>query len=429
VIIQGGRIVDPAQALDEVFDLRVSGGRIAEIGKHLERAQDEPIFDARNCYVAPGFIDMHVHLREPGAPEKETIQTGTAAALAGGFTAVACMPNTVPALDTPELIHEVRSVAASAGNARVYPVGALTIGRAGARSVDFAALLAAGAIAFSDDGSATRSARVLWDAAMKARDLPGRFISHCEDSDLKGDSVMTLGAVSRELEASGAPAVCEDLVAARDLLIAMECVKTWHLAHVSTANSVDLVRWAKSRSAPRLISCEVTPHHLLFSDELVAARGARAKVNPPLRDQSDVSALVAAVREGTIDAFASDHAPHTTAEKSGSLEEGAVGFSGLEIAVGAYALAVPSLSVSRYVALLSTNPAALLGIAGGTLATGNVADITIFADREWTVDVGRFRSKGTCTPFEGMKLPRKAVATLVDGRLTLCDDDRAENRR
>ncbi|MGZ3498525.1 MAG: dihydroorotase [Vulcanimicrobiaceae bacterium] len=415
MLVSGGHVVDPAQGLDARLDVRVRDGVIVELGAHLRADPGEEIVSAQGAYVAPGFIDMHVHLREPGQTEKESIASGTAAAVAGGFTAVACMPNTQPALDTPELIAEVERLARQANQARVWPVAAMTRGRRGAQTLDYEALARAGAVAFSDDGSTVMDARVLRDAALAARNVRGCFISHCEDERLKGDAVMHEGAVSRALRVEGSPGVAEDVIVARDLLIAGDTAKAWHIAHVSTRGSLDVITWARARGIAA--TCEVTPHHLILTDEEVRKLGSRAKVNPPLRTEQDAAALRDAVRDGTIDAFATDHAPHTHSEKSAPLDCGAVGFSGLEIAVGAYALAVPDLSVTRYVELLSTNPARILGVPGGTLRVGSPADITIFADREWTVDPSQFVSKGKSTPFAGKRLARRAIATIVGGTL------------
>jgi dihydroorotase len=415
VLIRGGRLVDPSQGIDALRDVRVYDGQVVEIGEHLAADPREDTLDAAGCIVAPGFIDMHVHLREPGFPQKETIETGTQAALQGGFTALAAMPNTRPALDAPAVLAQLATIVARDGRCRVYPVAAITRDRAGILPVDFAALTAAGAVAFSDDGNTVESARVLRDAALLARNVPGVFISHAEDEALKGDAVVTAGAVAEALGVPGAPSVSEDVVVARDLLIGMDTGKAFHIAHLSTARALDLVRWARSHGATA--TCEVTPHHLQLTDETVRERGAGGKVNPPLRTEDDASALRAGVRDGTIDVFATDHAPHTAQEKSGDLRAAAVGFTGLEIALGAYALALPDLPLDRFVAMLSTNPARILGVQGGTLRKGARADITIFADRPWLVDPASFASKGKSTPFAGRTLPRRATATIVGGEL------------
>ena len=387
LLITGGRVVDPSNSLDALCDLRLRDGVVAEVGPNLQTHGEEAI-DATGAIVAPGFIDMHVHLREPGFPEKETLATGTEAAVRGGFTAVACMPNTNPTLDSPDVLTVLMDEVERRARCRVYPIAAITRGRLGKSSCDYPALADAGAVAFSDDGDTVRDAAVLRESALRAREVRGPFISHCEP---------------------------EDEIVARDLEIAAETAKSWHIAHVSTARALGLVLQARERGTR--VTCEVTPHHLYFTSALAAGLGAAARVNPPLRDAHDVEALREAVRDGLVDAFASDHAPHTAQEKSGERGFVAPGFSGLEIAVGAYAAAVPGLPLTRFVALLSTNPARILGVQGGTLAAGAPADVTIFADRQWTVDPRSFASKGHCTPFVGHRLPRKVLATIVGGQL------------
>jgi dihydroorotase len=411
-LVKGGRLVDPVQGIDANLDVLIENGFVARIAAHIE-PDGARVVDAANAIVAPGFVDMHVHLREPGQTHKETIATGTAAAVAGGFTAVACMPNTEPALDSAAIVSEVVRRADAAGLARVYPVGALTRGRAGTELAPYHLLADAGCVAFSDDGSTVRDARVLRNAARYAADLPCVFISHCEDPDLKGHAVMNEGPASMRLGLDGAPSLAEDVIVARDLLIAADTAKSWHIAHVSTANALDLIRWARSRGVS--VTCEVTPHHLAFVDDRFDDYRAESKVNPPLRSARDRDALRAAVRDGTIDVFATDHAPHGLDEKALLLSAAPVGFTGLEIALGAYALALPELPLARFVELLSVNPARILGVPGGTLGIGSPGDVTVFADRAWTVDARMFRSKGKNTPFDEMVLPRRALATVVEG--------------
>jgi dihydroorotase len=411
-LVRGGRLIDPLQGIDAVRDVLIENGFVAAIGEHLEAA-DARVVEAAGAIVAPGFIDMHVHLREPGQTHKETVASGTAAAVAGGFTAVACMPNTEPAIDSAAIVSEVMRRADAAGLARVYPVGALTRARAGTELAPYHLLADAGCVAFSDDGSTPRDARLLRNAARYAADLPCVFISHCEDPDLKGDAVMNEGEASMRLGLDGAPGLAEDVIVARDLLIAADTGKAWHIAHVTTATSLDLIRWARARGVR--VTCEVTPHHLAFLDDRFDDYRADAKVNPPLRGAHDRDALRAAVLDGTVDALATDHAPHGADEKAQLLSVAPVGFTGLEIALGAYALALPELTPTRFVELLAVNPARILGVPGGTLAVGTPGDVSVFADRPWTVDARLFRSKGKNTPFDGLVLPRRALATVVDG--------------
>ncbi|MFN2460437.1 MAG: dihydroorotase [Candidatus Velthaea sp.] len=411
-LIRGGRVIDPLLGLDAVRDVLVENGFIAALGEHVE-ADDARLVDAANCVVAPGFIDMHVHLREPGQTHKETIASGAAAAVAGGFCAVACMPNTLPALDSATIVSEVVRRAESAALARVYPVGAITRERAGAELAPYHLLADAGCVAFSDDGATVASARVLRNAARYAADLAAPFISHCEDAQLRGDAVMHEGAASARLGLDGSPGLAEDVIVARDLLIAEDTGKAWHIAHVSTARALDLIRFARSRGVR--VTCEVTPHHLLLGDDRFEKYRADGKVNPPLREEHDRRALLDGVRDGTIDAFATDHAPHGSDEKAQLLSVAPVGFTGLEIALGAYAAALPDLPLDEFVARMSANPARILGVAGGTLAPGSAGDVTIFAERSWTVDARLFHSRGKNTPFDGAAFTRRAVATIVGG--------------
>jgi dihydroorotase len=411
-IVRGGRVIDPALGLDAIRDVAIEGGFVSEIGEHLD-TRDARVVEAAGAIVAPGFIDMHVHLREPGQTYKETIATGTAAAVAGGFTAVACMPNTEPAIDTAALVAEVLRRAEAAGLARVYPIGALTKARSGVELAPYHILADAGCVAFSDDGSTVASALVLRNAARYASDIEAIFVSHCEDATLKADAVMNEGRSSARLGLAGSPGLAEDIIVARDLLIAEDTGKPWHIAHVSTATSLDLVRWARSRGVRA--SCEVTPHHLLLLDDRFDSYRADAKVNPPLRADRDRQALLAGVRDGTIDVFATDHAPHGLDEKAQLISAAPVGFSGLEIALGAYAAALPDVPLARMIELHSVNPARLLGVPGGTLAVGSCGDVTVFAERPWTVDARLFQSKGKNTPFDGATFPRRAIATIVGG--------------
>jgi dihydroorotase len=411
-VVRGGRVIDPSLGLDALLDVVIENGFITEIVEHADTAYAR-VVDATGAIVAPGFIDMHVHLREPGFTHKETIATGAAAAVAGGFTAVACMANTEPALDSATIVADVLRRAEAAGLARVYPIGAVTKARAGVELAPYHLLADAGCVAFSDDGSTVENALVLRNAARYASDLTSIFISHCEDPKLKGDAVMNEGGPSTRLGLPGSPGLAEDIIVARDLLIAEDTGKPWHIAHVSTATSLDLMRWARSRGVRA--TCEVTPHHLLLLDDRFDTYRADAKVNPPLRAERDREALLAGVRDGTIDVFATDHAPHGLDEKAQLLSEAPVGFSGLEIALGAYAAALPDLPLARMIELHSINPARILGVPGGSLAVGSVGDVTVFAERPWTVDTRLFHSKGRNTPFDGATFPRRALATIVGG--------------
>ena len=389
-----------------------------EIGEHLRLHPGEEIVEAAGWIVAPGFIDAHVHLREPGFEAKETLASGTAAAVRGGFTALCAMPNTEPALDTAEVLARVSFPQASPErgiHARIYPIGAMTRARAGHELLDYASLLAAGAVAFSDDGSTVADARIMREALRALAALDRVAIAHAEDAGIKADGVMNDGIVSRRLGLPGSPASAEESIVARDIVFALETHARLHVAHVSTSRSLELVAWARERGGR--VTCEVTPHHLLLTDEAVEESGAGAKVNPPLRTAADARALRDAVRRGAVEFFASDHAPHTDEEKRGDIAHAAVGFSGLEIAVGAYARALPDLPALDFVALCSTRPAEIFGLPGGTLEVGAPADLTMYSERPWRVESARFASKGHATPFEGWELPRRIEATVVGGRL------------
>lgn len=383
MLITGGHLVDPVAGIDALRDIRLSN-IITEVGEHLAPGDGETMLDASGAVVAPGFIDMHVHLREPGHPEKERIESGTEAAVRGGFVAVACMPNTDPPLDDAARVTALLERVRRSARCRVYPIAAITRGRSGKEPCDFRALGDAGAVAFSDDGDWIADREVMERACAAASAMRAPFISHCEP----------------EVEA-----------VERDVAIAAQTGKALHIAHLSTERGVERLRAA--RAAGIAVTAEVTPHHLLCTAQSVRVLGAAAAVNPPLRDETDRRALCDAVRDGTIDALASDHAPHTREQKA----QGAPGFSGLEIALGAYASALPGLPLPRFVSLLAVHPARILGIEGGSLARGARADVTIFRDAPWRVDSAAFASLGRVTPFDGMTFPRQVVATIVGGEV------------
>lgn len=381
MLIAGGRLVDPIAGIDALRDIRISDV-VTEIGEHLDPRDGEQTLDASGAVVAPGFIDMHVHLREPGNLEKERIESGTEAAVRGGFVAVACMPNTDPPLDDAARVTALLERIRTSGRCRVYPIATITRGRRGEETCDFRALSDAGAVAFSDDGDWVADREVMERACAATVDARAPFISHCEP----------------EVEA-----------VERDIALAAQTGRAWHIAHVSTKRAVELLRAA--RAAGTAVTAEATPHHLLCTAQSAQEMGAAAAVNPPLQSEEDRRALCDAVRDGTIDALASDHAPHTVEQKA----QGAPGFSGLEVALGAYASALPGLPLARFVSLLSVHPARILGVDGGSLGRGARADVTIFRDAPWRVNSATFASLGRVTPFEGMTFPRRAVATIVGG--------------
>jgi dihydroorotase len=415
----GGRVVDPSLGLDAIRTVVIRRGKIAAL---LDRAPAETDaacerVDCAGMVLCPGFIDPHVHLREPGDPHKETLASGLAAAAAGGFTAVAAMPNTRPALDTPERLTAFVRDARAAGGVRCYAIGAVTRGREGCELAPLLGMASAGAVAFSDDGATTTSLRALYNAARYAAAIPQAFLSHCHDPSFD-DAVMHEGEVSDRLGLPGAPALAEAAVAARDVLVARATGKRWHVCHVSTAMTVDVVRWARSIGVD--VSAEVTPHHLLCTDEALEGFATGMRVNPPLRPAADRDALRRAVVEGTITVFASDHAPHAREEKEGLLSCACPGFSGLETAVGATFQALPDVPLAVMVTNFSAHPARLLGVPGGSLAPGAPADVTgLFLNRPWVVDPSLFRSRGKVTPFSGMTFTVKPALTVVGGHVLM----------
>jgi len=411
----GARVVDPSIGLDAIRTIAVRKGTIAAILDGAPAAPDAEVdrVDCAGMLLCPGFIDPHVHLREPGDTAKETLATGLAAAAAGGFTAVAAMPNTRPPLDDAARVAAFARDAAAAGGVRCYPIGAVTIGREGDAIAGLRAMAQAGAVAFSDDGAATKSLKVLYHAVKLIADLPHPFLSHCDDPSF-GGALMNEGAISDRLGLPGAPNVSEAAIAARDLMVARVTGKRWHLCHVSARESIDVLKWAIAIGVRA--TGEVTPHHLQCTDELLAGFDAAMRVNPPLRSAADVAAMRAAVHDGTLTVFASDHAPHREVEKRPPPADACVGFSGLETAVAATFDALAGLPVSTLVENYSTNVAKLLGVGGGTLAPGAPADITgLYLDRPWVVDPTEFVSKGHVTPFAGRTFSARPALTVVGG--------------
>jgi len=418
LLIKNGRVVDPASKLDARRDILVEDGRLAAVEAKIDRAGAE-VFDAANLVVAPGFIDMHVHLREPGKESAETIQSGARAAAAGGFTAVACMPNTQPANDTALVTRYILAQAAQAGGARVYPIGAVTKNLAGEELAELESLRAAGAVAFSDDGHPVWNSRILRRALEYAAALNLAVIDHCEDPQLAAGGVMHEGDCALRLGLRGIPALAEELPVTRNVVMAALAGGHIHLAHLSTRGALEVVRRAK-RAGVR-VTCEVTPHHFTLTDEACREYDTRAKMNPPLRTADDVTALVEGLADGTVDAIASDHAPHTPTEKQADFESAPFGVIGLETAV---ALALDKLfhaskiTLPRLVELFSANPARILGVEGGQLKVGAPADLTVLdLERKWTYRAAEGVSKSRNSPFDGWSFRGAAAATIVAGVL------------
>jgi dihydroorotase len=417
LLIRNGRVVDPANSTDAVQDVLITAGRIERVGPDLPPPAAATVLDATGKIVCPGFIDIHVHLREPGYEYKETVATGTRAAAAGGFTAVCCMANTHPVNDNRSITDYIRTKAAVEGVVRVYPIGAVTRGLGGEELAELAELAEAGCVAFSDDGKCVMNAALYRRAMEYTLPFGAPVISHAEDHHLSRGASMHEGVVSTELGLAGAPAAAEDIIVARDILLAELTGAHVHIAHLSTAGAVRLVRDAKARGVR--VTAEVTPHHLLLTEDAVRTFDANAKMNPPLRTKHDTEVLLEALVDGTIDCIATDHAPHAGSEKEGEFDRAAFGIVGLETAVGLMLdrLVKPgALPLSTLIARLSRDPARLLGLPGGHLAPGAPADVTILDPAaEWTVDPARFQSRSRNTPFGGWPVTGRPWKTIVGG--------------
>jgi dihydroorotase len=419
LLIKGGLVVDPSRHLEEPRDLLVDKGKIVALeppGQIPDRGRQ--VISAPGLVVAPGLLDMHVHLREPGEEYKETIATGTRAAVQGGFTAVAAMPNTKPVNDTAAVTRLILDQAREAGNARVYPVGAISAGSKGEVLSEYGDLKAAGVVALTDDGHPVSSAMLMRRAMEYARTFDLPIISHCEDLDLRADGVMHEGHISLRLGLKGIPAAAEEVMVYRDLTLCRLTGARLHIAHVSTGGSVAIIRLAKAMGLP--VTAETAPHYFSLTDAAVLGYDTNAKVNPPLRTEMDVASIKEALRDGTLEAIASDHAPHTSLEKEVEFTAAAFGLIGLETSLGLTLKLVHSgeLSLLQAIDRLSTGPARILGVAGGTLAVGATADITLIdLNREWTVDASAFASKSRNCPFHGWTLKGKAVMTIVGGKV------------
>ncbi|MBI2527223.1 MAG: dihydroorotase [Candidatus Rokubacteria bacterium] len=417
LLIRQGRIVDPAGGIDGIQDVLVADGRIVKVGPGLTAPPGAQVIDAAGKVVCPGFIDIHVHLREPGFEYKETVASGTRAAAAGGFTAVACMANTFPVNDNRAVTDYILAKARVEGVVRVYPIGAVTRGLRGEQLAELAEQAEAGCVAFSDDGECVMNAALYRRAMEYALPFGTPLISHAEDCHLAHGGVMHEGLVSTELGLTGQPAAAEDVMVARDILLAELTGAHVHIAHISTAGAVRLVRDGKARGIR--VTAEVTPHHLLLTDEAVRDYDPNTKMQPPLRSKGDVEAVLEGLLDGTIDCVATDHAPHAQSEKEGEFAAAANGVVGLETAVPLLLdrLVRPGrLDLATFVARLSSGPARVLGLPGGSLASGAAADITILdLERPFAVDPGLFRSRSRNTPFRGLTGTGAPVMTIVGG--------------
>jgi len=419
LLIRNGRVIDPANDVDAVQDALIEGGMIARVGPGLAAPEGTEIIEATGKIVCPGFIDMHVHLREPGFEYKETVATGTRAAAAGGFTAVCCMANTNPVNDNGSITEYILDRARTEGRVHVYPIGAVTRGLRGEELAELAELAESGCVAFSDDGQCVMNGALYRRAMEYTLPFGTPLISHAEDHTLSRDAAMNEGVVSTELGLPGAPAAAEDVMVARDIILAELTGAHVHIAHLSTVGSVRLVREAKARGVR--VTAEVTPHHLVLTEEAVRTFDGNTKMKPPLRTKRDVEALIEALADGTIDCVATDHAPHALSEKEGEFDRAAFGVVGLETAVAVLLDRVVGpglLPLKTLIARLSCGPARLLNLAGGSLAPGAPADITILdLERELTVDPTRFHSRSRNTPFTGWTLRGGPWMTIVNGKV------------
>ncbi len=417
ILIQNGRVIDPSQKLDRVTSLRIVDGRIAAYDATADGRTG--VLDGTDRIVAPGLIDMHVHLREPGFEEDETIETGTAAAVAGGFTSIACIPNTDPPIDTQAAVEFVRDRAARADHCHVLVIACVSRNREGKELAEIGRLVEAGAVGFSDDGSPVYDAELMRRALEYCRMFDKPVLSHAEIRELTQQGVMHDGLTSLVLGLTGIPAAAEDAMTARDVALAEATGGRLHLMHVSTSNSVEIIRRAKSRGVR--VTAEATPHHFSLSDESLRTFDANFKMNPPLRGREHVEAVIAGLADGTIDAVASDHAPHAREKKMQELDQAPFGVVGLETSLGLVVtkLIEPGLlDWPTAIRKMSLNPARILGLDKGTLQIGAPADVTIIDPKaRWTVDPSQFRSKSANTPFAGWELTGRAETVIVGGRV------------
>ena len=415
-LLKGARIIDPSQQIDAIMDILIEGGKISACEKNIQTAPDITIVDLAGMIVVPGLIDMHTHLREPGYEYKETIATGSAAAVAGGFTSIACMPNTSPINDNRGITEFIRRKASEANLANVYPIGAISVGSEGKQMTEFWDLKEAGVIALSDDGKPVMDAALMRRAVEYAYSLDLPVIQHCEDKNLSGTGLMNEGYFSTILGMPGIPAIAEDVMVGRDILIAEYTRTRIHIAHVSTEGSVRLIRDAKKRGVR--VTSETAPHYFTLTDEMLQGYDTNYKVSPPLRSASDVAAIKQGLADGTLDAIACDHAPHGRTDKEVEFEYALNGITGLETSLGLSLNLVHegTLSWPELIAKMSLNPARILNLPKGTLLKGADADITVIdPDRTWTVDVKSFVSRGKNSPFNGHSMKGRAVLTMVGG--------------
>ncbi len=417
-LLKGARVIDPSQNIDAQMDLLIEDGKISACEKSIPAPPDISVRDLTGLIIAPGLIDMHTHLREPGYEYKETIATGSAAAVAGGFTSIACMPNTAPVNDNRGIAEFIRRKAAEANLANVYPIGAISMGSEGKQMTEFWDLRDAGVIALSDDGKPVMDAALMRRAMEYAYSLDLPIIQHCEDKNLSGAGLLNEGYFSTILGMPGIPAIAEDVMVGRDILIAEYTRTRIHIAHVSTEGSVRLIRDAKKRGVR--VTAETAPHYFTLTDETLQGYDTNYKVSPPLRSATDVAAIKKGLADGTLDAIACDHAPHGRTDKEVEFEYALNGMTGLETSLGLSLNLVSEgiLTWPELVARMSLHPARILNLPKGTLARGADADITVIdPGLSWTVDVKSFVSRGKNSPFNGRQMKGRAVLTIVGGEI------------
>ena len=418
LLIKGGRVIDPSQNIDAVLDVAVENGLIKEIGAGLAAPAGAETIDAAGKYVVPGLIDMHVHLRDPGLEYKEDIISGTRAAAAGGFTSVCCMPNTKPVIDNKAVASYIINKAAKEGFCNVFPVGNITYGMNGERMAEMGELKEAGCVAVSDDGKPVTNSELMRRALEYARGIGIMVISHAEELDLVGAGVMNEGCTSTELGLKGIPRVAEDIATAREIMLAEYTGSPVHIAHVSTEGAVRIVREAKARGVQ--VTCETAPHYFTLTDDAVRGYNTNAKMNPPLREAADVAAIKQGLKDGTIDAIATDHAPHHLDEKDVEFDVAMNGIIGLETSLPlSLKLVIDGvLTINQLVEKMSCNPSNILKLNRGTLKAGSVADITLIDPAaEWTVEADKLASKSKNSPFLGWKVTGAATATVLAGKI------------
>ncbi|RII27240.1 MAG: dihydroorotase [Geobacter sp.] len=418
LLIKNGRVIDPSQGIDDTLDVVVENGLVKEIGKGLKAPADAETIDAAGNYVVPGLVDMHVHLRDPGLEYKEDIVSGTRAAAAGGFTSVACMPNTKPVIDNKAVASYIIAKARAEGFANVFPIGSITYGSNGERMAEMGELKESGCVAVSDDGKPVVNSELMRRALEYARGMGILVISHAEDLSLVGEGVMNEGFTSTELGLKGIPSVAEDIATARDVMLAEYTRSPLHIAHVSTCGSLRIIREAKGRGVP--VTCETAPHYFSLTDDAVRGYNTNAKMNPPLREADDVAAVKEALKDGTIDAIATDHAPHHIDEKDVEFNVAMNGIVGLETSLPLSLKLVEEkvLTLPQLIEKMSCKPAAILGIDRGTLKAGAVADITVIDPAvEWMVTAENLASKSKNSPWLGEKMKGGAAYTILGGKI------------